>query len=178
MRTRRTKLDHEEAAPDEEYDGEFEDFGEYELENAPEATGAIDPIDEEIVWDGDDWDEDDGYGEWTCDDDTDAQDLLYLPHEWDEGEEEVEDAEEGTQWEDWEQGANQGAPTVSENHHQPGHDETTSSFPYVVRGSRGTVTFAESQEEWPGDSHDFMESTYATAWYGADGGSVGLRRGS
>ncbi|MGI9555873.1 MAG: hypothetical protein ACR2M9_03350, partial [Cyanophyceae cyanobacterium] len=178
VRTRRTKLDHEEVAPDEEYDGELEDFGEYDLEKAPEATGAIDPIDEEIIWDGDDWEEDDGYGEWTCDEDQDAQDHLYLPHEWDEGEEEFEDDEEGTQWEDWEQGARYEAPQASESQQSSERTEGTSGFPYVVRGSRGTVTFADAQENWPGDDQGFSEATYATSWYGSDGGSVGLKRGS
>ena len=59
VRTRRNLLEGE-AEPDEEYVGELEDFGEYDLENAAEATGGLDPIDDDIVWDGDDWEEDDG----------------------------------------------------------------------------------------------------------------------
>ena len=180
VRTRRTKLDHEEAEPDEEYDGELEDVGEYDVENAPEATGALDPIDDEIVWDGDDWEEDDGFGEWTCEEDPDAVQHLYLPYEWEQGEEE-DDYEEATQWEDWEQGADQGAPAEQQEQPsvQPGAASAPSSgSPCTVRGSRGTVTFSNQTEEWPGDTQGFPEGTYATSWYASDGGVTGLSRGS
>ncbi len=99
VRTRRNRFEGEDPEPDEEYDAELEDVGEYDLENAVEATGALDPIDDEIVWDRDDWEEDDGYGEFTCGDDEYANHYLYFPYDWDEGEEN-DDFEEGTQWED------------------------------------------------------------------------------
>ncbi len=101
-----------------------------------------------------------------------------------EGEED-DDYEEATQFEEWESGndafwgqpeSSSGQAGQSEDGAQPSAQATSETA--YVRGSRGSVTIREPAEEWPGDGQGFAESTYATTWYGADGGSSRLTRGS